>query len=748
MGCALTRLTPGDVVQAMSAAIRTVFSDPAFRYGLKFGLAGVLAVFLALLIRLEEPTWALFTVFVLMIAQFVGAIAEKSVFRIIGTTAGAILGYLITAAFEQQPLVFLLLIGGVVGFCTAMFGQSRYPYAFLLCGLTITVVASNGLGNPDFSWQFALWRVEEVTLGILVAIVVQSLIWPRFAREEFAKSSRAAFADLRACFQASAEAVFSGGSEEAVRRAEDFPARISVLRSLLDFGARESQYFRDRLPTYFEITNCLSRIASAIATLSRCLPPESFYHEKVRKEAEAIHQALGGALDDLADKASSPESRARHRARLKEAFDRLEIRLKEVRSDPRLFALPAEETMAFGLHLLAADEIRQQIERAHELLDSLPAQGDLRKPRNHEPFVSPYPPPFWIRSGIKAAIAVIAAFVLVNWLHPPGGSMLVLGAWVMTSLNATSPGGRGDWRAFHYVVYSLLVLMAVSLLLIAIRPLLSSYAVMNTIIFTWLFVWGYISFSTRGMTIPMQISMLMIVGILGLNGQEPIAFQAIVDFFFGLALSLVLAALIQRLIWPSLPQWELRDRLLELLRLCRRVLTEGPSGIPLWQKTRIALIPGEAGVRISRLTAPVVPAGEQERLRSYLNILRRVGAQLAITVGRIPPLLPAEYAAQGREQVAGLEAELRRHLAAHEASLTQAEPPAIDSGELNQLLKKWRTWVSGMRVWMLSQDFSAHEIIRLVGLSARYDEAAQDLLRAGEEARRLKLADYMGDYSL
>ncbi len=729
----------------MPAATRAVFSDPAFRYGLKFGLAGVLAVFIALLIRLEMPTWALFTVFVLMIAQYVGAIAEKSLFRIIGTVIGAVLGYVVTASFEQQPVVYLSIVGVVVAFCTAMFGQSRYPYAFLLCGMTMTVVASNGLGNPDYSWQYALWRIEEVTLGILVAIVVQSLIWPRFAREEFAKNARAAFADLQSCFQASADAAFRGGSAEAVARAEEFPARITALRGLLDFGARESQYFRDRLPTYFEITTCLARIASAIATLSRSLPPESYYHQKVRAEIAGIHAALEAALGDLAGPDSDNASRAGHRERLKKNFGALEAKLSELRADPALFALPAEETMAFGLHLLAADEIRQQIERAHELFDSLPAPGDLRGHREPEPFVSPIPPPFWIRSGVKSGIAVVAALVLDNWLQPPGGSMFVLGAWVMTSLNATSPGGRGDWRAFHYVIYSILMLIGVSLVLLAIRPLLSSYAVMNSLIFVWLFAWGRLSFTTRGMTIPMQLAMLMIVGILGLNGQEAISFQAIVDFFFGLASALVLASLIQRLIWPSLPQWELRDRFLELLRLCRRVLDEGPQGIPLWQKTRIALIPGEALLRISRLTGPVVPAGERELLGDYLNMLRRVGGQLAAAVGRIVPLLPAEHAGQGREHVARLESELQKHLAAHEASLETAERPRIDPRELNKLLAAWRVWISGLRVWMLHRQLPSHEIIRLVGLSGRYEEAGQDLLRAGEQAARLRLAMYMGD---
>ena len=39
--------------------------DGAFRFSVKFGLAGMLAVFAALWNKNHEPTWALFTVFVL-----------------------------------------------------------------------------------------------------------------------------------------------------------------------------------------------------------------------------------------------------------------------------------------------------------------------------------------------------------------------------------------------------------------------------------------------------------------------------------------------------------------------------------------------------------------------------------------------------------------------------------------------------------------------------------------------------------
>lgn len=732
----------------MPAAIRAVFFDPAFRYGVKFGLAGMLAVFLALLMRLEEPTWALFTIFVLMIAQYVGAIAEKSLFRIIGTVVGAVIGYVLTASFQQNPVIYLTLVGLVVAFSTAMFGQSRYPYAFLLCGMTTVVVTSNGMADPDNSWQYAAWRVEEVTLGILVAMLIQSLIWPRFARVEFSKNARAAYSDLKNCFHLSSEAFFRGGNEAASRQAEDFPARISALRGLLDFGARESQYFRNRLPTYFEITSCLSRIASAIATLSQSLPDGSYYHTHVRQECEAIHTALENALGDLADEGGTAASRAGHRKKIDRGFAALEDRLVALRSDPALFHLPADAVMAFGLHLLALDEIRQQIERSHELLDSLPTEMGDFSGREPEPFVSPFPPPFWIRSGIKSAIAVVAALMLDNWLNVPGGSMFVLGAWVFTSLNATSPGGSGDWRAFHYVVYSTAGLIILSLILLAARPMLSSYAVMNTIIFTWLFTWGYLSFRVRGMTIPMQLAMLCIVGILGLNGQEAISFQAIVDFFFGMACALLLAAVIQRLIWPSLPQWELRDRFVELLGLCRKLLREGPQKIPLWQKTRIALIPGEADIRINHLQPPLCPPGESQHLRDYLTVLRRVGGQLVVAVGRLAPLLPEDQTKDGQTRIAELEAEIEKHLMAHETGMKEAAPPDIHPGELSRLLDQWKEWATQLRSTMLANGRPSLDVIRFVGLSGRYEEVGTNLLLAGRQASQLRLQDYMGDYAL
>ncbi|MGA7393876.1 MAG: FUSC family protein, partial [Terrimicrobiaceae bacterium] len=158
-----------------------IFASLAVRHGIKFGVAGVLSLFIALSLRLPDPTWAVMTVFVIMFAQFVGAVAEKAVMRVIGTALGGVIGYLLTARLEQQPVLYLLLVGGVVGFGTAMFGYTKYPYAFLLCALTTMVVASNGMIDPTFSWRPALARIEEVSVGVISAVIVSSLLWPRYA---------------------------------------------------------------------------------------------------------------------------------------------------------------------------------------------------------------------------------------------------------------------------------------------------------------------------------------------------------------------------------------------------------------------------------------------------------------------------------------------------------------------------------------------------------------------------------------
>ncbi len=719
----------------------------ACKYGIKFGLAGTLAFFIALYIRLNNPTWAVITTFVLMVAQYVGAVAEKALFRFIGTVVGGVLGYVLTGSLEQNPVIYLLLLGLIVGTCTAMIGQSRYPYAFMLAGLTTTVVAGNGFNNPDASWQYMLWRIEEVSLGIAVTVVIQSTLWPRFARKEFITNAQKVFRDLHQCFCNSSRILLEGPNSSAMARIRVFPERITGLRTLLDFGSKESSSFRKRLPIYFDVTTGLSRIGNAIATLTHTLPEHSKYRPFLTGPLEEIHRAIGAALEDLGHPSTTPETRRKAREAIHTALSHFEAAVAALRKDVALKEVTAEEAMEVGLHGLAMDSVRTQIEHIHELIDSLPDVPEYSH-KEIQALLPPLPPPFWIKSGAKSAIATILAMVFANWLNPPGQSMFILGAWVFTAMNAASPGGRGDMRAFHYVIYTTFCMGGLGILLLFGTPMMASYAVTNVLLFTAMFLWGYLTYTIRGMTIPMQMGMLSIVGVLGLNAQQPVQFQSIAGLFFGIVLAMLLSAVIQRLLWPSLPQFEIRNRVLEFIRLCQKILSEGPSSFALWERSRMTLIPSEMAQRWGNLSPAICPPGEKERLSAYIATLQFCGSHMLTVSGNLIKLLPPQFADEAARQTSHIEDLWKRHLDAHTKSFQSARPAPADHKPLEDAMTEWDQWVTNYRQWMLDNDYPILDAFRILGYCALYIETTREIFNADGQLKGLKIELYMGDYAL
>ena len=166
----------------------------------------------------------------------------------------------------------------------------------------------------------------------------------------------------------------------------------------------------------------------------------------------------------------------------------------------------------FSGHALSLDEIVEQLSKLGVLLDSLPANPLLPSREARTP-ASPPLDPFWIRNGIKACIAVIVGFIVQNWLHPPGASMLVLATWVFTVLSRLLVGGQGDRRAFHCVVYTAAGGILYVLALLVLAPALSDYLVLNLLLFVAMFLFGYLSQAVPGVNFGMQVALLAIVGV-------------------------------------------------------------------------------------------------------------------------------------------------------------------------------------------------------------------------------------------
>jgi hypothetical protein len=298
------------------------------------------------------------------------------------------------------------------------------------------------------------------------------------------------------------------------------------------------------------------------------------------------------------------------------------------------------------------------------------------------------------------------------------------------------------------MVVSIASLLVLSLILLAGRPLLSSYAVMNTVIFGWLFLWGYLSYSEKGVTIPMQLAMLCIVGILGLNGQEPISFQQVVEFFFGLALALVLSSVIQRLLWPSLPQWEIRSRLIELAGISRSILHDGPEALPANQRIRLALIPGEVAQRTRYIHPPAFRPGEGERLTLLLSCLYRIAGHLSVTTRRLDSILSDKDNARDLDALRSLEQQIDRVLASILTAFATNRPPAEGTSALKQALDAFRQRMAEFRLRMIANAVPPLTTIQALGFAERYCLAADEAAESVDAMASIDLFSINGDCAL
>ena len=94
--------------------LQDALGDLRVRYGIKLGLAGLLALYCAEVLRLQHPSWAVLTVLVMMSVPYVGSIAVKGIMRVVGTIAGALIGIWLVGDYTSTPAIFLTLFFFVV----------------------------------------------------------------------------------------------------------------------------------------------------------------------------------------------------------------------------------------------------------------------------------------------------------------------------------------------------------------------------------------------------------------------------------------------------------------------------------------------------------------------------------------------------------------------------------------------------------------------------------------------------------
>lgn len=122
-----------------------------------------LAAWLAMWLKLEQPSTTMITVAIVMHPHS-GMVLAKSFYRAIGTLAGSLCGLLLIAMFPRQRVLFLLSLSLWVALCAggAMLYRNFMSCGFMLAGYTASIVTLPSIANPLHAFDSAVMRVSEV----------------------------------------------------------------------------------------------------------------------------------------------------------------------------------------------------------------------------------------------------------------------------------------------------------------------------------------------------------------------------------------------------------------------------------------------------------------------------------------------------------------------------------------------------------------------------------------------------------
>jgi uncharacterized membrane protein YccC len=213
------RLPPSGAADRLlpeAVAVRTITTgflstrSVAARNAVRTGVGLALAVAATHLFPVQHGFWVVLGAIVVMGSSALTT-GTKVVRAVAGTAIGVTLGATLIAVAGVEPAVLWTLLP------IAIFAAAYVPrvasFAAGQAAFTMTVLIILNLIAP-MGWQLGLVRIEDITAGAAVAVVVSVLLWPRGATGSVSAAIDAAF-DLGSRYlRAAAFRVTRGASEE------------------------------------------------------------------------------------------------------------------------------------------------------------------------------------------------------------------------------------------------------------------------------------------------------------------------------------------------------------------------------------------------------------------------------------------------------------------------------------------------------------------------------------------------------
>ncbi len=264
----------------------------AIVFSLKTFAAAMLALVIALWMDLPHPYWAMATVYITS-QPLAGATSSKAFYRVLGTLIGAAATVAIVPNLVNAPELLCLVIALWLGVCLylSLIDGTPRSYIFMLAGYSVALIGFPAVSDPASIFDTALARVEEITLGIICASLVSTVVFPRSVGPAVAARIEKWLSDAR-CLS---RGVLGGrGSEQASR-----DQRLRLAADAVEIDMLASHLAHDRLVD----TGVASGLRALRLHMLMLLPMLASIGDRIAAlgdRLQTLSPELARLLDDLA----------------------------------------------------------------------------------------------------------------------------------------------------------------------------------------------------------------------------------------------------------------------------------------------------------------------------------------------------------------------------------------------------------------------------------------------------------------
>ena len=135
----------------------------------------MLATVLALALEVESPWWAAISAFMSLMSTGAASV-HKGMLRLIGTAAGAVLGFIMARWLPYDHFALCLFLAATTMLGVIAMQVSPHGLAWLFLTITSSMVLLMSLNDPTQALNVAFYRMFEVAIGVTSAIIVVNML--------------------------------------------------------------------------------------------------------------------------------------------------------------------------------------------------------------------------------------------------------------------------------------------------------------------------------------------------------------------------------------------------------------------------------------------------------------------------------------------------------------------------------------------------------------------------------------------